>query len=121
MRPGEVWTAMVDRMCDSEEAAARLRAERASRSVLPIDGDACDIARAVAFLATDQARWITGQTLSVDGLAPLFPPNPQCRSHHRHAKAPRYCTHSRRCRNAPEPCPIQQRRRAACGEIGGQS
>lgn len=89
VRPGEVWTAMVDRMCDSEEAAARLRAERASRCVLPIDGDAWDIARAVAFLASDEARWITGQTLSVDGGAPLIRPNPEWRSHHSYAKAPR--------------------------------
>src|SRR3546814_3725815 len=88
----------------SSDLAARLRAERASRSVLPIDGDAWDIARAVAFLASDEARWITGQTLSVDGGAPLIRPNPQWRSHHSSAKAPRSCTESRRCGNAPEPC-----------------
>src|SRR3546814_12822083 len=80
VRPGEVWTAMVDRMCDSEEAAARLRAERASRSVLPIDGDAWDIARAVAFLASDAARWHPGQTRSAARGAPLLrtpPPQPR--------------------------------------------
>lgn len=89
VRPGEVWTAMVDRMCDSEEAATRLRTERAARSVLPTDGDAWDVAQAVVFLASEQARWITGQTLSVDGGAPLIRPNPQWRSHHSYLKASR--------------------------------
>src|SRR3546814_14098751 len=87
----------------SSDLAARLRAERASRSVLPIDGDAWDIARAVAFLASDEARWITGQTLSVDGGAPLIRPNPQWRSHRSYAKAPTSCTESRRCGNDPDP------------------
>lgn len=89
VRPGEVWTAMVDRMCETEEAAAQLRAQRASRTVLPTDGDAWDVARAVVFLASDEARWITGQTLSVDGGAPLIRPNPEWRSHHSYVKAPR--------------------------------
>src|SRR3546814_16824099 len=90
VRPGEVWTAMVDRMCDSEEAVARLRAERASRSVLPSDGAAWDIARAVAFLARHEASWITGLDLSVERRAPLNPPNPQCRRPHRHTNAHRH-------------------------------
>ena len=89
VRPGEVWTAMVDRMCETGEAAARLRADRAARSVLPTDGDAWDVARAVVFLAGDESRWITGQTLSVDGGAPLIRPNPEWRSHHSYVKAPR--------------------------------
>lgn len=89
VRPGEVWTAMVDRVCESEEAAARLRADRAARSVLPRDGDAWDIAHAVAFLAGRDAGWITGQTISVDGGAPLIRPNPDWQSHHSYWKAVR--------------------------------
>jgi NAD(P)-dependent dehydrogenase (short-subunit alcohol dehydrogenase family) len=89
VRPGEVWTAMVDRVCKTEEDAARLRADRAARSVLPRDGDAWDIAHAVVFLASRDAGWITGQMISVDGGAPLIRPNPDWRSHHSYWKAER--------------------------------
>jgi NAD(P)-dependent dehydrogenase (short-subunit alcohol dehydrogenase family) len=89
VRPGEVWTAMVDRTCADEAAADALRIERAERSVLPVGGDAWDIAHAVAFLAGNEARWITGQTLAVDGGAPLIRPNPDWRKHHSYWKAER--------------------------------
>src|SRR3546814_16377842 len=77
VRPGAVWTAMVDRMCDSEEAAARLRAARASRRLLPMDGDPWDSARAVAVLASHEARWVTGHTLAVYARARRTPPTPR--------------------------------------------
>lgn len=89
VRPGEVWTAMVDRVCASEEAAARLRADRAARSVLPRGGDAWDVAHAVVFLAGREAGWITGQTISVDGGAPLIRANPAWKGHHSYWKAER--------------------------------
>lgn len=89
IRPGEVWTAMVDRNCKTEADAERLRAERRSRSALLTEGDAWDIAEAVAFLSGPQARWITGQILTVDGGAALIRPNPDWRSHHSYWKAGR--------------------------------
>ena len=36
-------------------------------NALGIEGDGWDVAKAVAFLASDDARWITGQDLIVDG------------------------------------------------------
>jgi NAD(P)-dependent dehydrogenase (short-subunit alcohol dehydrogenase family) len=36
-------------------------------TALRVEGDGWDVAHAVAFLASDQARWITGQDLIVDG------------------------------------------------------
>jgi NAD(P)-dependent dehydrogenase (short-subunit alcohol dehydrogenase family) len=89
VRPGEVWTAMVDRNCATGEEAERLRTERASRSALPYDGDAWDVAHAVVFLAGPEARWITGQTLSVEGGTQLIRPNPDWKSQHSYWKAKR--------------------------------
>jgi NAD(P)-dependent dehydrogenase (short-subunit alcohol dehydrogenase family) len=39
---------------------------------LELEGNAWDVAWCAAFLASDEARWITGQTLMVDGGAFLF-------------------------------------------------
>jgi NAD(P)-dependent dehydrogenase (short-subunit alcohol dehydrogenase family) len=36
-------------------------------TALGVEGDGWDVANAVAFLASDKARWITGQDLMVDG------------------------------------------------------
>ena len=87
VRPGEVWTAMVDRHCDTEEKAEALRAERARRTALRREGDAWDIARTVVFLTGQGGRWITGQTLSVDGGAGLLRPNDGWTEHHSYWKA----------------------------------
>lgn len=89
VRPGEVWTAMVDRNCRTEEDAARLRADRARRAALPYDGDAWDVAHAVVFLASPEARWITGQTLAVEGGTQLIRPNPDWQSLHSYWKVKR--------------------------------
>ena len=61
--PGPVRTPLVggDEMPD-ELAEARRRA-----SVLKIEGNGWDVGAAVRFLCTDEARYITGHTLVVDG------------------------------------------------------
>lgn len=66
VRPGEVWTHLVASARDPE-AAQVWREERRLRSALQTEGTAWDVAHAVAFLAGDEARWITGQVLTVDG------------------------------------------------------
>jgi len=61
--PGPVYTPMVYSAGMSDEARAR----RASASILGIEGSGWDIGQAVRFLASDHARYITGQVLVVDG------------------------------------------------------
>src|SRR3989304_344148 len=61
--PGPVYTPMVYAAGMSEEArGGRLRA-----SVLGIEGTGGDVGLAVLFLLSSHARYITGQTLVVDG------------------------------------------------------
>jgi 3-oxoacyl-[acyl-carrier protein] reductase len=52
----------------------------AETCVIPRLGETADIANAVAFLASDRASYISGQTLSVDGgLLIHLPPTPGSR------------------------------------------
>ncbi len=61
--PGPVYTPMVYQSGMSEKARdARLQA-----SVVGIEGTGWDVGNAVRFLASERARYITGQTLIVDG------------------------------------------------------
>ena len=60
--PGAVRTGMTESMFSDPETAARLGAD------YPLGiGNPADIAAAVEFLLSDNARWITGQQLVVDG------------------------------------------------------
>jgi NAD(P)-dependent dehydrogenase (short-subunit alcohol dehydrogenase family) len=68
--PGPVYTPMV--YAPGMSDAARERRRRAS--VLGIEGSGWDVGYAVRFLLSDQARFITGQTLVVDGGATLVGP-----------------------------------------------
>ena len=54
----------------SEEA----RAARGKASILGIEGTGWDIGQAVRFLLSDQARYITGQVIVVDGGVTLRSP-----------------------------------------------
>ena len=68
--PGPVYTPMVYQRGMSEEARARRR----QASILGIEGTGWDVGRAVRFLLSDHARYVTGQTLVVDGGATLRGP-----------------------------------------------
>lgn len=61
--PGPVYTPMVS----SGGMSAELRERRRTASPLKIEGTGWDIGYAALFLASDEARYITGQTLVVDG------------------------------------------------------
>jgi NAD(P)-dependent dehydrogenase (short-subunit alcohol dehydrogenase family) len=61
LAPGLVRTRMAEALWKDDEARA------AEGTLLGRIGEPLDIARAVAFLASDQASWITGETLVIDG------------------------------------------------------
>ena len=69
--PGPVYTPMVYEKGMTEQA----RETRRKASVLGREGNGWDIGRAVRFLLSDQARYITGQVLGVDGGATLVGPS----------------------------------------------
>jgi NAD(P)-dependent dehydrogenase (short-subunit alcohol dehydrogenase family) len=68
--PGPVYTPMVY----ERGMSAQARANRAQASPLGIEGTGWDIGNAVLFLASERARYITGQTLVVDGGATIVGP-----------------------------------------------
>jgi NAD(P)-dependent dehydrogenase (short-subunit alcohol dehydrogenase family) len=61
--PGPMYTPMVY----SRGMSAELRERRRKASLLGIEGTGWDIGYAALFLASDEARYITGVVLSVDG------------------------------------------------------
>ena len=74
--PGHITTPLLySALGDTPETEFRRRLAAAS-NLLGTEGDAWDVARAATFLASDEARWITGVTLPVDGgvisVAPLM-------------------------------------------------
>jgi NAD(P)-dependent dehydrogenase (short-subunit alcohol dehydrogenase family) len=68
---GYVWNAITQLVHDRQAPGTTMEEYRKGRTealnALQIEGDGWDVANAVAFLASDQARWITGQDLMVDG------------------------------------------------------
>jgi len=65
--PGQVLTPLVERLIAESPDPQAERAFRENRHAKPGFIAPEDIAAAVAFLASDDARWITGVTLPVDG------------------------------------------------------
>jgi NAD(P)-dependent dehydrogenase (short-subunit alcohol dehydrogenase family) len=60
--PGHIFTPMVQSMLNE-----KARERRRKIAPLPLEGDAWDIAAAALFFASDEARFITGTCLPVDG------------------------------------------------------
>ena len=69
--PGAMYTPMVYARGMTDQA----RETRKNASVLRKEGTGWDIGMAVRFLLSEQARYITGQALSVDGGATLVGPS----------------------------------------------
>jgi NAD(P)-dependent dehydrogenase (short-subunit alcohol dehydrogenase family) len=65
--PSVTWTPLVAKFAEEAPDPAAMRAAIASYNPMPGILAAEDIAAAVAFLASDEARWITGHTLPIDG------------------------------------------------------
>jgi NAD(P)-dependent dehydrogenase (short-subunit alcohol dehydrogenase family) len=59
--PGQVWTPMVASL------GPEMRERRRRASPLGTEGSGWDVGWAAVYLASDEARWVTGQTLVVDG------------------------------------------------------
>jgi NAD(P)-dependent dehydrogenase (short-subunit alcohol dehydrogenase family) len=59
--PGQVWTPMVAGL------GAEARERRRQASPLATEGSGWDVAWGAVYLASDEARWVTGQTLVIDG------------------------------------------------------
>ena len=59
---GAIWGAFA-----AANMSAEMRAVRKGWSALGTEGSPWDIAQATLFLASDRARWVSGQILSVDG------------------------------------------------------
>ena len=75
--PGPVYTPMVY----ARGMSAAAREQRRKASALGVEGTGWDIGHAVRFLLSDHARYITGQTLVVDGGVTLQAPNRDDQSH----------------------------------------
>ncbi len=75
--PGPVFTPMVIK----DGMAPEMRAQRQRASVLNIEGTGWDIGNAVRFLLSDHARYITGQTLVVDGGVTIQAPARESQDH----------------------------------------
>jgi NAD(P)-dependent dehydrogenase (short-subunit alcohol dehydrogenase family) len=69
--PATVCTPLDAAAATDSEAVEDLRRRRAESTLLKTEGTPWDVANAAVFLASDEARWITGHLLVVDGGASI--------------------------------------------------
>ncbi|HEY3058406.1 MAG TPA: SDR family oxidoreductase [Chloroflexota bacterium] len=70
--PGQVFTPLIAERIDTQG-----RERRATSGLIKDEGTAWDIGWAAVYLASDEARWVTGQVLTVDaGITITIPGNP---------------------------------------------
>ena len=67
MLPGFTRTPMLEAWADGQPDPAAARAGAASLHPLGRLGEPDDIASAFVYLASDDARWVTGAAIAVDG------------------------------------------------------
>ncbi|MBS1715146.1 MAG: glucose 1-dehydrogenase [Armatimonadetes bacterium] len=67
VHPGVIWTPMVEGLIAAEEDVVHERAELGAKHPLGHVGEPDDVAFAVLYLASDEARFVTGAELVVDG------------------------------------------------------
>lgn len=65
--PTVVWTPLVEKFANQAPDPATMRELMEQYNPMPGIVQPDDVAAAVAFLASDDARWITGHTLPIDG------------------------------------------------------
>jgi len=65
--PTVVWTPLVRRFAESAPDPEAMRAVMENYNPMPGIPTAEDVAALVAFLSSDEARWITGHTVPIDG------------------------------------------------------
>jgi NAD(P)-dependent dehydrogenase (short-subunit alcohol dehydrogenase family) len=68
--PGQLHTPLVDAVLARNQSGGdveTLLARRQARIPIPFMGDGRDTANAALFLASDEARWVTGTEIIVDG------------------------------------------------------
>ena len=67
VHPGFIWTPMVKHFLDQQPDPAALRAALDAKHPLGHMGDPDDIAWGIVYLASDEAKFVTGTELVIDG------------------------------------------------------